>query len=98
MEQNFDWRKLVGLESTQDDEATQASPAMDVTLSIAGDSQPIEDTSIEDLLQQCVERGGSDLHLTVGLPPTIRLSGHLTPLPYQPLTPHDTRRLIYEAL
>ncbi|MFN4033194.1 MAG: type IV pilus twitching motility protein PilT [Fimbriimonadales bacterium] len=71
---------------------------MDVTLSIAGETLPIEDVSIEELLQQCVERGGSDLHLTVGLPPTIRLSGHLTPLPYQPLTPHDTRRLIYEAL
>ncbi|MCS7311264.1 MAG: ATPase, T2SS/T4P/T4SS family, partial [Armatimonadetes bacterium] len=29
---------------------------------------------------------------------TIRLNGQLTPLPYKPLTPSDTRRLVYEVL
>jgi hypothetical protein len=82
MEQNFDWRKLVGLEAADDDEQP-TNQATDVTLQIAGDEQSVEDLTIDDLLRQCVERGGSDLHLTVGLPPTIRLSGHLTPLPYR---------------
>ncbi|MER3402268.1 MAG: type IV pili twitching motility protein PilT [Armatimonadota bacterium] len=94
--ENFDWRKLVGLDSG--DSAHEASQSTDVELRIAGEEKPIEDVSIDDLLRECVERGGSDLHLTVGLPPTIRLNGHLTPLPYVPLTEHDTRRLVYEAL
>ncbi len=93
--EHFDWRKLVGLEP--DSEQT-APGAADVELRIAGEEKPIDDVSIDDLLRECVERGGSDLHLTVGLPPTIRLNGQLTPLPYQPLTEHDTRRLVYEAL
>jgi pilus retraction protein PilT len=97
MEQHFDWRKLVGLEAADDDEQP-ANQATDVTLQIAGDEQSVEDVTIDELLRQCVERGGSDLHLTVGLPPTVRLSGYLTPLPYKPLTAHDTRRLVYEAL
>jgi hypothetical protein len=80
MEQHFDWRKLVGLEAA-DDEEQPTNQASDVTLQIAGDEQSVEDITIDDLLRQCVERGGSDLHLTVGLPPTIRLSGHLTPCP-----------------
>lgn len=93
--EHFDWRKLVGLEP---DSEQATSGAADVELRIAGEEKPIDDVSIDDLLRECVERGGSDLHLTVGLPPTIRLNGQLTPLPYQPLTEHDTRRLVYEAL
>lgn len=93
--EHFDWRKLVGLEP----DSEQTAPGVaDVELRIAGEEKPLDDVSIDDLLRECVERGGSDLHLTVGLPPTIRLNGQLTPLPYQPLTEHDTRRLVYEAL
>jgi twitching motility protein PilT len=35
---------------------------------------------IDTLLSTMLERGGSDLHLTVGLPPKVRISGALTPL------------------
>ena len=94
--EGFDWRKLVGLEPDEDSPSAQS--AADVELSVAGEEQPIDDVTLDDLLRQCVERGGSDLHITVGLPPTIRLNGHLTPLPYKPLTPADTRRLVYEVL
>ncbi len=96
--ENFDWKKLVGLELDGDEDEKPALSENDVALSISGDEKPIDDASIDDLLQECVERGGSDLHITVGLPPTIRLNGHLTPLPYSVLTEHDTRRLVYEAL
>ncbi len=96
MEQHFDWRKLVGLDADEQD--TLNNTASDVELRVAGEEKSIEDVTIDDLLVECVERGGSDLHITVGLPPTIRLNGQLTPLPYQPLTEHDTRRLVYEAL
>ncbi len=96
--ENFDWKKLVGLEPSGDEQEPTTPSQSDVSLTVSGDEKPIEDVTIDDLLTECVERGGSDLHLTVGLPPTIRLHGHLTPLPYTVLTEHDTRRLVYEAL
>ena len=36
--------------------------------------------ALDTLLRQMLEKGGSDLHLTVGLPPKIRTSGSLVPL------------------
>ena len=42
--------------------------------------------AIDDLLKTMLERGGSDLHLTVGLPPKTRISGALTPLNDTPFT------------
>jgi len=36
--------------------------------------------AIDNLLRSMLERGGSDLHLTVGLPPKARISGALTPI------------------
>lgn len=45
---------------------------------------------LNKLLQLVVDKNASDLHLTVGLPPTIRLHGHLRPLNLPPLTPEDT--------
>lgn len=53
---------------------------------------------IDDLLRQAYERKASDFHLTVGLPPMVRVDGELTPLPYQTLTPQETQRLMYEVL
>ena len=41
--------------------------------------------AIDALLKAMLEKGGSDLHLTVGLPPKIRASGSLQPLNDQPL-------------
>lgn len=42
--------------------------------------------AIDTLLRQMLERGGSDLHLTVGLPPKARLSGALVPLTDAPVS------------
>lgn len=53
---------------------------------------------IEDLMEQVVTSGGSDLHLSAGLPPYIRISGHLTPTEYEPLTPEQCQRLIFSML
>jgi twitching motility protein PilT len=53
---------------------------------------------IEDLMEQVVENGGSDLHLSAGLPPYIRVNGHLTPTDYEPLTSEQCQRLIFSML
>ncbi len=48
---------------------------------------------------QVVERRASDLHLTAGAPPMIRSRGGLVALEgYAPLTPADTREIIYSIL
>ncbi len=55
--------------------------------------------SLDQLLTETVRLGGSDLHLTVGIPPCVRLNGSLAPLPGWPnLTPDDTQRFIRSAL
>ncbi len=54
---------------------------------------------IAELLQYAVEYGASDLHLTVGRPPMVRISGRLIPSGYEtPLTPDDTKSLMYSIL
>src|SRR3954449_1807179 len=46
---------------------------------------------IDSALRTLVERGGSDLHVKVGVPPTVRLQGELTHLEGFPaLTSEDT--------
>jgi twitching motility protein PilT len=51
--------------------------------------------AIEDLLRLTVARGGSDLHLTAGIPPCIRLNGHLAPIENHPrLSPGDTSAMM----
>lgn len=53
---------------------------------------------IEDLMEQVIESGGSDLHISAGLPPYIRISGKLTPTEHEPLTPEQCQRLIFSML
>ncbi|NCD22946.1 MAG: type IV pili twitching motility protein PilT, partial [Spartobacteria bacterium] len=49
---------------------------------------------MNDLLDLAVAEGASDLHLSVGLPPVMRIHGSLAPLDAEPLTPTDTDRLM----
>ena len=48
---------------------------------------------LEDLLRLVIEEEASDLHLCVGVPPTLRLKGTLTPLNTAPLTAADMETL-----
>ena len=52
-----------------------------------------------DILLKVVEHKASDLHITSGAPPTIRVRGSLVPLEGMPnLTPTDTREIVYAIL
>ncbi len=51
-----------------------------------------------DILMEVLERGASDLHLTVGTPPVVRVAGKLIRLDYPRLSGSDTRDLIYSIL
>ncbi len=54
--------------------------------------------NINDLLEQALEKGASDLHIIVGVPPVIRVDGLLIQLTETPLKPENTRRLVEEIL
>lgn len=51
-----------------------------------------------DFLALAAERGASDLHLTVGAPPMLRVAGVIEPLTEEPLSAEDTRRLVIDTL
>src|SRR5437764_76036 len=54
--------------------------------------------SLDTMLLALVEAQGSDLHLTVGAPPRVRVFGRLVPLPeYDHLEPADTEMLLRSA-
>jgi twitching motility protein PilT len=54
---------------------------------------------LHELLRIMFERGASDLHITSGSPPQIRIDGTLAPIDgEEPLNPAETKRLIYSVL
>ena len=53
---------------------------------------------IATLLVESLERKASDLHLTVGLPPCVRIHGEIEPLEMPILTRDDTHDLIYQIM
>src|SRR2546427_99687 len=50
---------------------------------------------IAELLMLTLDRKGSDLHITVGLPPSVRIHGEVEPLPMPVLSRDDTHTLVY---
>ena len=57
------------------------------------------DIDFADVLMQVVSRRASDLHLTVGSRPVIRVRGRLTRLEeYPELSASDTREIVYSIL
>jgi len=53
---------------------------------------------IVDLLRMAMERNASDLLLTVGLPPMLKVDGDWKPTEHDTLTPNMTRRLMYSIM
>ena len=55
--------------------------------------------SLSELLHRLSELGGSDLHVTTGTPPLVRVHGEIRPLDgYHPLTSSETKQLAYSVL
>ncbi len=54
--------------------------------------------NLHQLLKAMIEKGASDLHITTGTPPQLRIDGDLVPLKVPPLTPVDTKQLCYSIL
>ncbi|MCH1571299.1 MAG: type IV pilus twitching motility protein PilT [Longimicrobiales bacterium] len=53
---------------------------------------------IDQFLKVLVEQGGSDLHLTVGSAPVMRVHGHLQRIKFRELSQTDMEALVYEIM
>lgn len=54
--------------------------------------------TLEELLKLSLERHASDLHITVGIPPVIRINGQLNRIDENKLSPKDTEKYAREVL
>lgn len=59
---------------------------------------PAVSVGIRDLLKTMVEMGASDLHITTGTPPQVRIDGQIRSLKFPPLQPAETKQLCYSIL
>jgi twitching motility protein PilT len=53
---------------------------------------------IDAILKLVKQQGASDLHLTTGSPPMVRINGEIVPIPYEQLTPEVIRVLLFELM
>src|SRR5947207_13150376 len=55
--------------------------------------------SLSELLHRLSELGGSDLHVTTGTPPLVRVHGEIRPLDgYRPLNSSETNQFAYSVV
>jgi twitching motility protein PilT len=54
--------------------------------------------NLHQLLKAMVDKGASDLHITTGSPPQLRVDGELVPLKMAPLSAVETKQLCYSVL
>ncbi|WP_305042015.1 type IV pilus twitching motility protein PilT [Geoalkalibacter sp.] len=54
--------------------------------------------NIHQLLKTMVEQGASDLHISTGTPPQLRIDGKVMPTKLPPMTPAETKQLCYSIL
>src|SRR5690554_6241027 len=53
---------------------------------------------IIELVNLATSKKASDIHISVGIPPVIRVDGKLIPIEGEVLKPADTKKLVYETL
>ena len=54
--------------------------------------------NLRDLLHDMIEKRASDLHITAGLPPQLRVDGQIVGTDHEPLAPEETLQLTYSVL
>lgn len=86
--------------STNPDAFALASKGMSTTMTrtVTETVDAPVDIDLMKLLRMAVQRGASDLHLSVGRPPMLRVTGKLEALTAQPLSNADMRSLLYTVL
>jgi len=54
--------------------------------------------NLHQLLRAMIDKGASDMHITTGSPPLLRIDGEIVPLKLPPLSAIDTKQLCYSVL
>src|SRR6187431_1904669 len=54
--------------------------------------------NLHQLLRAMIEKGASDMHITTGAPPLLRIDGAIVPLKLPALSPIETKQLCYSVL
>jgi len=54
--------------------------------------------NLHQLLQTMIDKGASDLHITTGSPPQLRIDGQLVPMNLPPLSAAETKQICYSIL
>tara|TARA_R110002072_G_scaffold288917_1_gene455544 strand:+ start:231368 stop:232495 length:1128 start_codon:yes stop_codon:yes gene_type:complete len=57
-----------------------------------------DNVKIQQLFKLMVENGGSDLHISVGTSPGLRVNGEVVRVKIPPLSAADTKRIVYQIL
>jgi twitching motility protein PilT len=65
---------------------------------MADSTQPTQAFNFKQAITDMVQQGGSDLHLKVGRPPTIRVAGELNQLEQPPLKPEELKALAEQIM
>ena len=69
------------------------------TASSSGSSKSgASNIQIQQLFKVMVDNGASDLHITLGSAPGMRISGEIVRVKTPPLKADDTKRLVYQIL
>ncbi|HVZ76610.1 MAG TPA: type IV pilus twitching motility protein PilT [Gemmatimonadaceae bacterium] len=74
------------------------SPARPTQAVPAAGGAPAPAFNFKGVLEQMIRRNGSDLHLKVGRPPTLRVNGDLEPLDQPPMRPEDLKALAEQLM
>jgi len=76
---------------------TEATPPADPAVEVVEDEE--KEPNLAAFLESVIDLGGSDLHLTTGLPPMVRVHGDLRPVKgYRKLFPQDLQTMVYSIL
>ena len=76
--------------------ATAATPGVE---EILDDDESGDRIPIDEVLDFLMRGGGSDLHLTVNMPPAMRVRGEMQVIPgYKPLTPEQVQKTMYSIM
>jgi twitching motility protein PilT len=74
-------------------------PGVLTALSSLEGTRRIREVTLDDLLNTAIDRRASDLHITAGVPPTLRVDGDLIPLAeFENVTAPDSQRLMYDIM
>jgi twitching motility protein PilT len=61
-------------------------------------TQPGPQINLHQLLKAMIEKGASDMHITTGTPPLLRVDGNVVPLKLPPLGPVETKQICFSVL